>query len=609
VRVSTLRRIFRPRKLSSFNLVQFDLFLAKVQLSLLFAAIIVVPLVVLPESNFVDITSTPKTTILRMLGTLQAGILLSRLILAFTATEQNYLGQSLRSIRSNRPVFAILGSVAAIALISIISASQSILPHQSWWGRVPAGFESGAFTGLMYVVMSISAFITIREFSASRTFWRTLAAVGFLATLVGFFQFLGWSPLDISSTHNSKLTGTNGNPIFFGAMLVPLSPITIGVLISEYRSSSKRFRLGWLPAIALASLLVTISLVATGSRGPMLGMLAGGVLATVLILSFRQIKSNALPVAIALIFGLTGALTAALIDPTPPVSGNSPAEVGLGDVDDSIKNSIFSSGLDNLTRTNTFDLRRRYWKLSTEISFDRDPVPHTNDAPKAVRLLFGYGPDMFRFAGTYFADNTTFTRRLTAAHNDPINRLVEQGLLGFIAWIALWISLAYGLLVLFNRHRSTLGDPTSWIVIAITAALTGRFIEQLFGSPTTAGVLVFWVSVGGLAAMLMRPSQQPAGQSRAAATPSNSFITQFATYAGVLIIILGSIVLAWDRGANYLIATQVASFQYRSTVITAQEAIERLEIATKIAPDVSRYWHDLAEIVPVSGRRNGKSTD
>lgn len=36
------------------------------------------------------------------------------------------------------------------------------------------------------------------------------------------------------------------------------------------------------------------------------------------------------------------------------------------------------------------------------------------------------------------------TRRLTVVHNDPINRLVEQGLLGFLAWMSLWVSIAYG---------------------------------------------------------------------------------------------------------------------------------------------------------------------
>ena len=40
----------------------------------------------------------------------------------------------------------------------------------------------------------------------------------------------------------------------------------------------------------------------------------------------------------------------------------------------------------------------------------------------------------------------------------------------------------------------------------------------------------------------------------------------------------------------------MASFQFRSTVVSADDAIERLEQAAAIAPDVQQYWHSLAEV-------------
>jgi hypothetical protein len=190
---------------------------------------------------------------------------------------------------------------------------------------------------------------------------------------------------------------------------------------------------------------------------------------------------------------------------------------------------------------------------------------------------------MFRFAGTYFADTTTFTRRLTAAHNDPINRLVEQGLLGFIAWMSLWVSIAYGCFVLVRRDGPTFANPTSWIAITLAAAFASRFAEQLFGSPTPGGVLVFWILTGGLAALLMKSGDQ---RTSVSVPKKSSQSVQYAAYASVVIIAIGSAVIAWDRGANYLIANQIASFQYRPTVVSAEEALERLEQAVKLAPDV-----------------------
>ena len=491
-------------------------------------------------------------------------------------------------------MFAILGSIAAVTVISIISASLSILPALSWWGRVPAAFEAGEFTALMYVVMSVSAFISIREIKGKVTLWRTLAAVGFLASLVGFFQYLGWSPLDISSTHASKITGTNGNPIFYGAMLVALAPITLGVLISEHQMSSRRSQKWLLAAISLSAFLISLSLIATASRGGWVGAFSGGMIAVLIVLIYRQLRPNFIPVLAITVFALIGALTATFVDPTPPEYVDTPTNAAKEEAKGTIN---VSSALGDIGRTSTLNLRRSYWELAANMAINRDPVPYTRELPFAVRLLFGYGPDMYRFSGTHIADNTSFTRRLTAAHNDPINRLAEQGFLGFAAWIALWLSIAYGLLILIRKLGRTHSNAAIWIAIALATALAGRFAEQLFGSPTPGGTLVFWVIVGGFAAHLMKPGEQSSKTpAPAMVSPMISQGRKYAAYASILIISLGPIVLAWDRGANYLIATQIASFQRRDNVIPFEDAIERLENATKLAPDVPRYWNDLAGV-------------
>ncbi|MDG0866453.1 O-antigen ligase family protein [Candidatus Lucifugimonas marina] len=558
--------------------------MSKVQLVILMMAAVLVPLVVLPESNFVDITSTPKTTLLRMLGTLQGGIIVSRLALAFTATENNRFAEALRSIRANRPVLAILGSIAAVTAVSTISTILSIIPHSSWWGRSPAGFEAGEFTFLMYVILSLSAFISLRELHDKSLLWKTLAVTGVLAALVGLFQFLGWSPLDISSTHKSKLTGTNGNPIFFGSMLILLAPITLGMLIVQYQKSSKESQNWWIAGIAATSFVLAVSLIATASRGPWVGAATAGLSAVILLASTGHLRKSALPISIISVFALIGALTVTFIDPTPP------EPVVASDSTDSEENSPVSSALGDIGRTSTLGIRLSYWKMATETSTDRAPVPHTNDAPKVVRLLFGYGTDMFRYAGTYFSDSKTFTRRLTAAHNDPINRLFEQGFLGFLAWISLWVSIACASVLSIRRSLATNSEQTPWIPILIASALAGRFTEQLFGSPTPGDTLVFWLLVGGLASLLMStPSPR-------AIPAKTSLLVQYSTYSAVAVIVIASVVLAWDRGASYLIANQMASFQYRTTVVEADEAIKRLEQAASLAPDVARYWHDLAEI-------------
>jgi len=586
-----VRQRNRTRKSATpFDPTQLDVILSKVQLGILLTAVVVVPLVVLPESHFVDITSTPKTTILRFLGSLQIGVMLSRLAIAASRSTGHNLGESLRSLGQSRASTAILLSIAAVTVVSLLSTVFSILPHQSWWGRVPAGFEAGESTTLMYVAFAASAFISLREHSPTML-PQTMAATGILAALVGFLQYLGFSPLDISQTHQARVTGTNGNPIFFGAMLVVLSPITFGVLLQNQESGTKVGRRWWLGAIAVFSMLVAISLVSTGSRGPLVGGFAGVIVAIILVASSGRIKLRSLQLAVLVFFLILGGMIATFNDPTQEATPG-PADTDVG-AKSKTSESIVNNTLSNIGRTNTLDLRLRYWRLSKDMVLDRDPVPFSSDKPKIIRWFFGYGPDTFRFAGTYFSDSTTFTRRLTAAHNDPINRLVEQGFLGFLAWVSLWISLAYGSLLLIRRIRSSSNNHLHWISIGIVVALSARFVEQLFGSPTPGGVLVFWVIVGILAGMLSKPLLADVRNSPSIAkrTVPNTLV-----YVGVAAILIGSVAVGWIKGSNYLIANQMASFLYRLDTVSREDAIDRLEQVTNLAPDVPRYWHDLADI-------------
>jgi hypothetical protein len=87
--------------------------LSKIQLWIFLSAIVLVSLVVLPESDFVDITSTPKTTILRMLGSIQTGVLLSRLLISFTGYTENPFMRTLQAIRVNKSTLAFLASIAS----------------------------------------------------------------------------------------------------------------------------------------------------------------------------------------------------------------------------------------------------------------------------------------------------------------------------------------------------------------------------------------------------------------------------------------------------------------------------------------------------------------
>jgi O-antigen ligase len=587
--IKSRRRRSERRTDSRFTPDELDKRLASTQKWILLLAAFVVPLIVLPESNFIDITSIPKTSSLRILGSLQAGVMLSRLLLRFTdGTDdpRQTIRTLLAPIRVSKPATFILGSITAVVVVSLISTVLSIVPHQSWWGRNPSGFESGEFSALMYVILAISAFITVRESRNSSILWQSLAVTGIAAGLVGFLQYFEISPLDISATQGERITGTNGNPIFFGAMLIMLAPVTIGLFFQRYQTSVVDRQKFWLAAIAVSSFLLSFSIIATLSRGPWLGLLIGGIAFVIMVAILVRSKAFIVPFIVMIVFIGIGITGATIIDRNlVPISETDP---------DAAEEAISAKTISRLGSAGTLSTRFNYWSLASEMALKRDTVPFTEDSPKIVRWLFGYGPDTFRFTGTQFSDGANLGYRLTTAHSDPFNRLAEQGFLGIISWIALWSSLLYGLISLLKRHSKNSKDASVWMAITLTTALGARFVEQLSGSPTPGGILVFWLIVGGLLAMLVKTGDVTPKRKILATHPSQP--VKYVAFSGVALIALVSVIFAYDKGASYLLAAQSASFLHRPHIIEPEDAIDRLERSVSLAPDYPFYWHGLADI-------------
>ena len=101
--------------------------------------------------------------------------------------------------------------------------------------------------------------------------WATVAISGIAVSSVGVFQYHDVAFLDIGQTHGTNTTGTAGNPIFYGALLILMAPMSLAYIVKQYENASTRFNLYWLAALVVVTGSYTVSLVTTVSRGPMLG--------------------------------------------------------------------------------------------------------------------------------------------------------------------------------------------------------------------------------------------------------------------------------------------------------------------------------------------------
>jgi O-antigen ligase len=217
-----------------------------------------------------------------------------------------------------------------------------------------------------------------------------LAASGALVAAIALFQFAGWDPFGVFGWTGSLQTGsririfsTLGNPNFVAAFLTAVLPITIFPLIRE---AGKKRR--WLMP---AALLQACGVIATGSRAPILGLLAAG--------SWMTIRGTRHAIRLVLPALAVGAALL-LFSPARPLD-------------------------------KTIAGRTYIWRIIGK---------HSVEIPPA-----GFGPGAFvvRFAEWEVLNGTTEVRNPGSpsqyqdhAHNDYLEFLVDHGIVGLLCFVA-----------------------------------------------------------------------------------------------------------------------------------------------------------------------------
>jgi len=259
------------------------------------------------------------------------------------------------------------------------------------------------------------------------------------------------------TAENARAFGTLGNPIFLGAYLMLVAPLTLERLVAAARAARSSIFAGYVVVLALQ--LVALAL--TASRGPQLGLLAGVLafaLAGAVAAGRRRLAGAA--VGTALVAALVLAL---MIVPGGPLRGLADAPLigrfaQIGAVQDGSQ-----------------AVRLRIWDTAAAI---------VGNAP-VLRVAIGSGPESFRFAAlphgaTYLGGRGQADRIVDRAHSVPFDALVTTGVLGLVALLGFW---------------------AAWLATAATAAGL---------APTARDRRMLWALLGGGAAIgaaswLVRP--------------------------------------------------------------------------------------------------------
>ncbi|MBS1251280.1 MAG: Photosystem I assembly protein Ycf3 [Anaerolineales bacterium] len=447
--------------------------------------------------------------------------------------------------------------------IYLISTIASIIPRISFWGSYQR--LQGTYTTLAYVIV----FLLVLQGLRTREQLDRLITATILASLpvalYGLIQHYGLDPLPWLGDVQKRVASSMGNSIFVAAYLIMVVPLTLLRLLEGFSDLIEAEddlvppfieATGYL-FIFLAQLLAIIF---SQSRGPLLGLL-GGLFVFLLLWAVTRGHRK----VVISIVGL-GLLAAAFL-----VVLNLP-----GTPLEPLRDMPYIGRMGRVfeTETGTGKVRVLIWEGTTKM-ITADPF----------RTLIGYGPETMHMAYNPFypPDLAHYEARNASpdrSHNETFDALVITGIVGFVAYLLLFISVFYyglkwlglvedarernlllmlitaggvlavlgfwladgtarffgvalpaGMIVglftyliwatLLRRQRPEADIPFQLTLIALLAAIIGHFVEIHFGIAIAATRTLFWTYAGLMVVVGYLVHERPALTAEPAPQPSS----------------------------------------------------------------------------------------
>jgi len=282
--------------------------------------------------------------------------------------------------------------------------------------------------------------------------------------------------------------------------------------------------------------------------------------------------------------------------------------------------------IENLSQSNV--LVRRIAEVSIEEAPFQSRITSLRVGFKAFtsKPVLGWGPENYLVPfGRYYTKGSESFETLDQAHNKPLEELVTKGIVGFVAFLAVW---AFALRVLFRRYPALTASEQAFVLM-MGAALTAYFVQNLFLFDTAVTMLQFVLLMGFVAVLesQMAKSQtgddEPASRSWAMGTlaglPEKINVTVILNHSiyrsvtgfkvlGLAVIATGFVLLFVSMIANVrvydgattirLVGERVSSME--GVVILLKDSIKSFEPLANYPRliffgNVSKVWNSLNE--------------
>ena len=400
------------------------------------AAVIIVPLFFNVYSS--RIFEPDKISILRSLALLVIGAWFVKVVDEGRVRWQNMEpGESVLKTILGMPMVV---PVLILVLSYSISTIFSVTPRTSLWGSYQR--LQGTYTTFSYLVIFAAMLTNLRKRSQIERLVTTIILVSMPIALYGFLQRYQLDPIPWGGNVSSRIASNMGNSIFVAAYLIMVFPLTVGRIVETSDLILKDA-----PHMALNVARATIymfiagaqvfALYMTQSRGPALGWLASTFF-VVLLLSLRWRKRW-------VTFGVIGgALTIAAFLLVLNIKNGplewlrqSPALGRFGRILDSESNNAL--------------VRKYIWQGASELVSPHAPIEFpdgSKDRLNFLRSIIGYGPEsMYVAFNPFYPPLLGQVEKRNASpdrsHNETWDSLVITGVLGFIAYLLVFLAIFY----------------------------------------------------------------------------------------------------------------------------------------------------------------------
>lgn len=400
------------------------------------AAVITVPLFFNVHSS--RIFEPDKVILLRYLASIGLAAWIVRLIdegwgQAGIDSNSKFILRQFLSLPLMLPILLLAASMLLSSLLSIVPGTSFFGSYQRMQGTV---------TFFSYLVIFFILIANLRSKDQLDRLLTTIVITSLPVAFYGVLQRYGLDPVPWGGNVQNRIAANMGNSIFAAAYLIMVVPVTAGKVVQEFRKILRDdpnlpILISRATLFVFILILNLIGIYLTGSRGPFLGLLAGLFLFFVLLSLYW--RRRGLLVVTVLLAALLAILLLVINIPGGPLEPlrASPWVGRLGQV------------LDMNQRTSR--VRTLIWQGAAELVLPHEPLEFPDGDPdplNALRPLVGYGPEsMYVAYNRFFPPELAIIEKRNASpdrsHNETWDVLVTNGILGFVIYQFLFVSIFY----------------------------------------------------------------------------------------------------------------------------------------------------------------------